>query len=381
MVHEKRKKIAIKMHGVYANFFSEGERMLNVEYETDPGLDIDLGNSCSKTAYSWAKKSFQHHRAKLGSPQKGLDGSFSNLLNFGNTQIAIASDGIGTKTEIAERCQIYDTLGFDLLAMVADDLICIGAEPTNISNILDVNRLDQATINSLMEGLYKASAASGMSITGGEIAELGPRISGYGQGMHFNWCATAIGTMDRGKQPINGVDIKPGDQMIALKSQGFRSNGFSFIRKIMEENFGDEWHQAPYNEDVSWGEILLTPSLIYTPAIVALLKQGLPIKGLAHITGGGIPHNLARVLKTSGCGAEIHKPFPPHPFMLKMQELGELDDATAYRIWNMGNGMLMIVNPKDADEICLGLKTLKISCQVAGVITEDPSIKIKGLKI
>ena len=159
------------------------------------GLDIDLGNLCSKDAFGWAKKTFANRNNKAGAAALKVDGVFSNMLQFGNQRIGIASDGIGTKIELAERTGIYHTLGFDLVAMVADDLATAGFEPTNISNIIDVNRLDRNAINALMQGLNEACNYCNMSISGGEIAELGDRIGGFGAGMHFNWCSTAIGIL------------------------------------------------------------------------------------------------------------------------------------------------------------------------------------------
>ena len=192
------------------------------------GLDIDLGNLCSKDAFGWAKKTFPNRTNKAGATGLEVDGVFSNMLQFGDQRIGIASDGIGTKIELAERTGIYDTLGFDLVAMVADDLATAGFEPTNISNIIDVDKLDRASINGLMKGLAEACDYCGMSISGGEIAELGNRISGYGAGMHFNWCSTAIGILPSElKKPFDGTAVQAGDKVIALKAHGFRSNGFS----------------------------------------------------------------------------------------------------------------------------------------------------------
>ena len=175
------------------------------------GMDIDLGNECSKNAYHWSKKTFVNREGRAGMPFKGLDGAFSNMLDFKGTKIGIASDGIGTKIELAERTGIYDTLGYDLMAMVADDLTTAGFIPTNLSNIIDVDRLDYATIDELMKGLHDAANFTRVAISGGEIAELGKRIGGYGKGMHFNWCSTAIGILhDSLDKPIDGSDMEVG---------------------------------------------------------------------------------------------------------------------------------------------------------------------------
>ncbi|MCK4813771.1 MAG: phosphoribosylformylglycinamidine cyclo-ligase, partial [Candidatus Marinimicrobia bacterium] len=304
---------------------------------TQSGVDIDLGNQCSRKAYSWAKKTFSNRPAGEGNPELDVDGSFSNIMNFRGVKIGMASDGIGTKIELAERTGIYDTLGYDLIAMTADDLAANGMETVNMTNILDVDHLDHDIINELMRGLHAAAAFAKVVITGGEIAELGNRINGYGDKMHFNWCAAGISMLPEGMKPIDGSEIQSGDTVIALKSRGFRSNGYSLLRRIMEDKFGPTWHNAPYY-DGTWGEVLLTPSLIYSPLIAALRKTGHDLKGITHVTGGGLGDNFARVLKVSGNGAELTDIFEPLSFMPEIQRIGKVSEEQAYRLWNMGNG-------------------------------------------
>ncbi len=348
------------------------------------GLDIDLGNECSKNAYNWSKKTFNNRKGKTGdltwgnsSRDLGIEGGFANILQFGNMRIGIASDGIGTKIELAERSKIYNTLGYDLLAMVADDLIAGGFEPTNISNIIDVSLLDYDTIDSLMKGLHDACNFAGVAISGGEIAELGKRIGGYGEGMHFNWCSTAVGVLHESlDRPIDGRNIAIGDVVISLKSQGFRSNGFSLIRRIMQQTFGDLWHNEMYDENTTWGEELLTPSLIFSPAILALLNAGLSLKGIAHITGGGVADNLQRVLKKVGVGANLDNLFEPHAVIQKLQKLGNVTNEKAYLYWNMGNGMLFVVPQASADAALEVVQKAGYEAQIAGKIVEGKFVHV-----
>lgn len=341
------------------------------------GLDIDLGNLCSKDAYNWAKTTFSNRQGKAGEIALKVDGAFSNLLCFGSQRIGIASDGIGTKIELAERTGIYDTLGFDLVAMVADDLATAGFEPVSISNIIDVDVLDRATINSLMQGLAQAANFAGMSISGGEIAELGNRIAGYGSGMHFNWCSTAIGQLpDILPQALDGSAVEVGHVVIALRSRGFRSNGFSLIRRIMQANFGEAWHKQAYDEQETWGQALLQPSLIYCPLVNHWIQQAdLAPKALAHITGGGILENFARALKATGLGAQLDNLFEPLPIMQKLMELGQIDLETAYRYWNMGNGMLAVFAPEQAEQALAQATNLGYRAQIAGHIVAEPQIQ------
>ena len=346
------------------------------------GLNIDLGNRCSQIAYGWAKKTFAFRPTGSGSPLPGLDGAFSNVMDFHGVKVGMSSDGIGTKIELAERTGIYNTIGFDLIAMVADDLAANGMETVNLSNILDVDFLDDWVVDELMKGLYQAAKFARITITGGEIAELGSRINGWGDGMHFNWGATGVGILPPGSQVIDGSKVRVGDAVVCLKSRGFRSNGFSLLRKIMQEQFGDLWHEKAYSENQTWGQILLTPSLIYTPLITRLVQQQTKIHGIAHITGGGIGDNFARVLKATGLGARLNSVFEPLEFMLKVQKLGDVPEEQAYRLWNMGNGMLLIVS-KDAVEALLKFAEERgYSAQKAGEIIRDSKIELhtRGLK-
>ena len=142
--------------------------------------------------------------------------------------------------------------------------------------------------------------------------------------MHFNWCATAIGVPRNGCAPIDGGQIPAGDAVIALRSAGFRSNGFSLVRSILEAAYGPSWHDVPSVDGRSWGEVALTPSFLFTPSILALIDAGIPLRGVAHITGGGIPSKFGRVLKRSGLGARLDRLFAPHDFMQKLLELGNV---------------------------------------------------------
>lgn len=340
------------------------------------GLDIDLGNRCSQIAYNWAKKTFNNRAQGSGNPLLSVEGAFSNIMDFNGVKIGLSSDGIGTKIELAERTGIYDTLGFDLVAMVADDLAANGLETVNFSNILDVDHLDADIVERLMEGLNKAANFARIVITGGEIAELGSRIGGYGTKMHFNWGATGVGILPEGQPMIDGSKITAGDTVLALKSRGFRSNGFSLLRRIMQEAFGDEWHKAEYSDEMTWGDALLTPSLIYSPLIAGLLKERVELKGIVHITGGGIGDNLQRVLKVTGKGALLDNLFEPLPVMQKVRQLGRVPEEQAYRLWNMGNGMLLVAPRSETNKILDICAEKNYQVQVCGKIRKEPGIEI-----
>ncbi len=333
-----------------------------------------LSDFCSQSAFYAAKKTFLNRKHKWGEAAPTLDHYYCQLLRTPTHLLAITSDGIGTKIEVAERCQNYATLGYDLVAMIADDIICSGAEPTHLSNILDVDVLDADIMKELFEGLQKAADETGMMITGGETAELGTRISGYGSRMHFNWCATGIGILPNGKKPIDGSEIQEGDAIISLRCCGLRSNGFSLARKILQERFGNEWHKETLFEGKTWGQQLLTPSVIYASHIVYLLQREYPLRGIAHITGGGVADNLERILSPWSKGAYLDNLQEPHYEMRLLQEWGKLSDRECYQTWNMSNGMLLVVPQESVEKILCELQERKVKAKLAGRITKEPSI-------
>ncbi len=343
----------------------------------DSGLDLELGERCSRRAWTWARRTFAARRGRPGEVVGGLHASFSNVVRLGDVRLALTSDGIGTKAELAERTGVYDTLGFDLVAMVADDLAANGVEPTNLTNVLDVDHLDEAVVEDLMRGLHAAAEAAGVAVVGGEIAELGGRVGGWGDGMHFNWCAAAVGVLPPGREPIDGRRVAAGDTIVALPSDGLRSNGFSLARRVLEARHGERWHEAIGGDGRSWGELLLTPSRICCRGVAALLDAGLPVHALAHVTGGGVPGNLARVLG-DGLGADLDDPLPPQPFVRELQALGEVDERTAYGMWNMGHGMLAVAPAAAAGEVVAALAEAGHAARPVGRVTSRPGVRIDG---
>jgi phosphoribosylformylglycinamidine cyclo-ligase len=342
------------------------------------GVDLGLGDRCSRRAFRWAERSFEARRDKTGFPLFGGAGSFSNWMDYGPLQVAMTCDGIGTKAEIAERTGIYSTLGYDLVAMVADDLVANGIEPINLVNVLDVDKPDEDIVDQLMQGLHAAATECGLAVVGGEIAELGARVGGWGSRMHFNWCATAIGVPRNGCAPIDGAQIRAGDAVVALRGAGFRSNGFSLVRAILEDAYGPSWHEVPSVDGRSWGQTALTPSFLFTPAILALIDAGVPLRGVGHITGGGIPSKFGRVLKKSGLGARLDGLFPPEAAVGQLMELGRVEFETAYRQWNMNNPMLLVVPPEAVAPTLSILQARGVAAQTAGEIAPGP-IVIQGV--
>ena len=341
------------------------------------GQDIDLKVRCSQTAYRWASRTFDARAGKSGAVDRRLNASFASILAIGGKRVGITSDGIGTKVEVAERTGVYSTLGYDLLAMVADDLASNGIEPTNLTNILDVDRLDERVVGDLLSGLSQACLESGIAVVGGEIAELGRRVGGWGGGMHFNWCATAVGVLpDELASPIDGASCAPGDVIVAVREHGLRSNGFSLARAVLADAHGERWHEARCQATgESWGAALLTPSRVCCTLVRSLVKEGVVPHGIAHITGGGVPDKLGRVLKVRKLGASIETPFEPPAFVQELIELGKVPAQKAWRHWNMGNAMLLLLAPGDVERT-LAVAAHGFEARVAGHVEEGSRIRI-----
>ncbi|MBL4695094.1 phosphoribosylformylglycinamidine cyclo-ligase [Candidatus Gracilibacteria bacterium] len=336
----------------------------------DSGVNIDLGDKCSAIAYQAAKNTFPGRKGMMGEPVID-EGGFSGVMDMGDYYLVQNDDGIGTKMIIAEKTENLGTMGYDLVAMVADDAICIGAETISLSNTLDVDNVNEDKIRALMAGLERACLEHKIIIPGGEIAELGEMVNGY------IWNSTAVGIVEKDKL-ITGANIKAGDKIIGLKSDGLRSNGFSLVRHILKNALGDNWYFEKYNDTMTWAEAVLTPSKIYSSAVLEMHgrykeKAKVELKGVVHVTGGGIKGNLKRLLKNHG--AKITDLPEPHLVIKKLMEMGEVSTDEAYKTWNMGVGMILISNDFDSiKEICA---SHKIEAQIIGEVT-DGEIELEG---
>lgn len=327
----------------------------------ESGVNIELGDKCSRIAYQAAKATFTGRKGMIGEPSVD-EGGFSGVLDMGDFYLLQNDDGVGSKIKIAEQINKYDSLGYDLIAMVADDAVCMGAETISVTNTLDVNKVNEEKIQALMDGLKKAALEHKIVIPGGEIAELGNMLNGY------LWNATAVAVVEKNKL-IRGADIQSGDKIIGLRSDGFRSNGFSLVRYILKEKFGEKWASEKYDGEKTWGELTLTPSKIYSSAVLDMHgrykeEAKVQLKGVVHVTGGGIYGNLERILK--GRKADLNNLPAAHEMMQKLMEIGNVSEDEAYKTWNMGVGMILISNDvEQIEEIC---RNHGIEMQVIGEI-------------
>ena len=334
------------------------------------GVDVHLGDICSKIMSSAADKTFANRKGTSAVikilEKKGLHRIIT--ISMSSLKLMLNSDGIGTKVEFAERTGKHDTMAYDLFAMLCDDAVRFGAEPVALSNVLDVNALDKNIIQGLAKGMVKAAKDAGVAIVSGEIAELGTRIGGYGK-YNYNWGGTVLSII---RKELSGQGLKAGNSIVGLEEKGFRSNGISLVRKIMQKAYGPNWHKQKKGAR-TLGDLALTPSKIYSRAALAMFDDAL---GIAHVTGGGIPGKLGRLLATKKLGADITNPFSPCDMMLLCQELGGVKDAEAYKTWNMGQGMCIITSRPE--KIISIAAEYKIRAKIIGNITAGPGMKIRS---
>ncbi len=353
----------------------------------EAGVSLDLGDAASRLLYSAAKHTWEQRQGRFGEviiPHDDFSGVRCVVVGGlpPDTVMGMGFDGIGTKIEIAERLGTWNTLAFDLFAMVCDDAVVQGAEPVVLGSVLDVRTLGSSTashldsIAQLAEGYVAAATAARVAVLNGELAECGPRISGYGP-FNCTWSAGVVWFARRSRL-LSGAAVRPGDAIVGLVETGCRSNGYSLLRHILQRQHGDAWHTVPYGE-TTLGALALQPSRIYTAAVVDMLggvdgEPQVELHGVIHVTGGGLPGKLGRLLRRVNLGADITDPLPPGLLLAYLQEHGPVRDAEAYRVWNMGQGMLLITPQPEAAIAVASHHGLK--AQVIGVMSTQPGLRL-----
>ena len=276
--------------------------------------------------------------AGLGAIKVGL-GYFASVVDFGGMGVAVCTDGIGTKALIAQMTGRYDSVGIDCVAMNVNDLVCVGARPVTFVDCIAVERAEPAMLAALGAGLAEGARLAGVSIAGGEIAEMGDVIKGAVPGAGFDLAGTAVGRVDLDAVNV-GAAVQPGDSILGIASSGIHSNGLTLARRVFFESagLGPGDHADGLGETV--GEALLRPTHIYVREALDLLASEVPVHALAHITGDGFL-NLTRIEASVGMRLDA-LPAPPAVFAV-LRRLGAIEDAEMYRVFNMGIGFCAIV--------------------------------------
>jgi len=292
-------------------------------------------------------------------------GYFANVVDIGSTGLAICTDGVGSKAIIAELINKYDTIGIDCVAVNVNDLICVGARPVSLVDYIAVEHADAQMLEAIAIGLAEGARQAGISIAGGEIAQLEDMVRG------FDLAGTAVGTVALDKI-ITGRDLEPGDRIIGIESSGIHSNGLSLARNAFfkRENPLPLSYPLP-GTGVPLGEELLRPTLIYVPEIMEILKKVPDVKALINITGDGFL-NLSRV-HNPHVGFRIDDlPSTPEIFKL-IQHHGNVATPEMFEVYNMGVGFCVIVSEVSVSVVLQILETHGRKAWVIGTVVEDGS--------
>ena len=342
--------------------------MGKVDYKS-AGVNIDAGNEAVNRIKDGVKSTF------TSNVLTGL-GSFGSLYdlkpildNYENPVMVQSIDGVGTKTIIARKLGKFDTIGIDLLSAAANDILVMGARPLTFLDYIANDKLNPKTIEEIVSGMVKACKNTGVSLVGGETAEMPDT---YLPGEH-DLVGIITGVVEKEKI-ITGENIKPGDVLLGLPSNGLHTNGYSFARKLFFEIGGYCVNDTIPELEKSIGLTLLEPHINYTNHVFATLDAGIDVKGIAHITGGGLVENIPRILP-DGCGVEIQKgSWPNIPVFNVMQSIGDVDEDEMYRAFNMGIGMTFIVSSDDIGAVSGALKDLTDVYEIGSVVNAENKV-------
>ena len=337
--------------------------MSKIDYKS-AGVDIDAGSEAVGRIKDNVKSTFTSHVLT------GL-GSFGSLYDlkpvlkeYENPVMVQSIDGVGTKTIIARKLNKFDTIGIDLLSACANDILVMGARPLTFLDYIANDRLKPEVIEKIVSGMVIACKDLGVSLVGGETAEMPDT---YLPGEH-DLVGVITGLVDKEKI-ITGEKISPGDVVLGLPSSGLHTNGYSLARKLFFEIGEYDVNDTIPKLEKSVGLTLLEPHINYTNHVFALLDTGIDVKGIAHITGGGLIENIPRILP-NGVGVDIQKTsWPVLPVFDVMQSIGNVDENEMFRAFNMGIGIVFIVSPNDVKAVQDILKDLTTVYRIGSTIS------------
>lgn len=336
----------------------------------DAGVDIAAGNRFVDLIKPLVK---QTARPEVLTDIGGFGGLFSlNNDKYKHPTLVAATDGVGTKLKIAFLLDKHDTIGIDLVAMCVNDIIVQGAEPLFFLDYLATAKLAPEQAVEVIKGIAAGCKQANCALLGGETAEM----PGMYSGGEYDLAGFSVGVVDR-ENIIDGSTITIGDQIIGIASSGLHSNGFSLARKIFLDTLNLDLDAQPEELDNPLGIELLTPTRIYVKTILNLIRD-FQIKGIAHITGGGLLENIPRILPNN-CQAIIKRDSWEKPAIFEMlRRGGNISEAEMYRTFNYGIGMVLVVSPKETDDVIGRLAGLdEQACLIGEIVAADsPSVKL-----
>lgn len=334
------------------------------------GVDTEQQNLAMQGLTYWIERSFGLRAGEVKLPL----GYFANVIDVGaGIGLAISTDGVGTKILVAQMLGKFDTIGIDCVAMNVNDVLCVGATPRTLVDYIAVQMPVPSLIGDLSKGLYTGAERAGVTIPGGEIAQIKEMIQGVREGYAFDLVGTCVGTVPLDRI-LTGRKAKPGDVIVGFRSSGVHSNGLSLARLIFFDRLG--WKPDHYVPELgrSIGEELLEPTRIYVKEILAMLNAGLRLKALAHITSTGFL-NLSRGF--APVGYRLHSLPEPHPIFRVIQSCGNIPDEEMFLTYNMGIGFCAVVDPDDVDSVRRIAREHHLESHCIGDILPDPEKRVE----
>ncbi len=325
----------------------------------DAGVDIDEGERFIKLIGPVVKRTFRPEVLT------GI-GSFGALFGLDTSKymqpvLVSGTDGVGTKLKVAFKAGIHDTVGIDLVAMCVNDILTSGAEPLFFLDYFATGKLSAEDAAKVVEGIACGCEQAGAALVGGETAEM-PGFYSEGE---YDLSGFAVGVVER-SAIVDGSTAADGDTIIGVASNGLHSNGYSLARKVYFEVMGMDVSTHVEDFGHTLGEELLRPTSIYVKPVLELLEKGINIKAMAHVTGGGIPGNLPRVLP-EGIGAQVdEKAWPVQPVFELLARLGNVPHEEMRRTFNMGIGYILVSDTKNTDKILDSLDKNGYDCYIIG---------------
>lgn len=310
----------------------------------EAGVDIDAGIALVEAIKPIVRST---RRKGADTALRGFAASFIvGDAGYDNPVLFAAADGVGSKLLIAIATGKHDTIGIDLVAMCVNDVVVHGAEPLFFLDYFATGKLDVASAKEIIGGIVKGCQHAGCALVGGETAEMpGMYMAG-----DYDLAGFVVGMAER-DQVVTGITVNIGDVILGLASSGLHANGFSLVRRIMSDLEMQYSDTAPFTTDQkSLGEIFLTPTRIYVDSCLEVVRKG-RVKALAHITGGGLPDNIARVLPDNLAAIIDASTWPKPPVFKWLAKIGNISPTEMTRTFNCGIGMVVIVSPEDVNHV------------------------------
>ncbi|BAK46479.1 phosphoribosylaminoimidazole synthetase [Clostridium sp. SY8519] len=325
------------------------------------GVDIEAGY---KSVELMKKHVQSTMRPEVLTGLGGFSGAFSAeaFKNMEKPTLVSGTDGVGTKLKLAFLLDKHDTVGIDCVAMCVNDIACAGGEPLFFLDYIACGKNYPEKIAAIVSGVAEGCRQSGAALIGGETAEM----PGFYPEDEYDLAGFAVGVVDE-KDLITGADLKPGDVLIGMASSGVHSNGFSLVRKVFQM---DKETLNTYHEELgtTLGEALIVPTKIYVKALKSIKDAGVTIKACSHVTGGGFYENVPRML-IDGTRAVIRKDsYPVPPIFRMLAREGQIEEKMMYNTYNMGIGMVLAVDPADADQTAEAIRAAGETPYVIGTI-------------